>query len=174
MRKDETFSWFIQVLASATSPEQMLSAETFFSCQNGMSTGFDKFWSRRVLRYVCNRKAVVVLQGHGRQPLKPSNHYGPCKLECMKSKPHDSLTGRWSFFLQMKKQSIRMVRWLTKVISSSEFEPRQLNSKSPAPSDCLPHVTIWTILSPPHPAPPATSMNSGSWAVSSRPHWLCV
>ena len=35
--------WLIQVLPCAMSPEQVPSAETFFSCQNVTSTGFDKF-----------------------------------------------------------------------------------------------------------------------------------
>ena len=51
---NEAFSpvlWLIQILASSTSPEQVLSAETFFSCQNVMRTGSDKFWSQCVLRY---------------------------------------------------------------------------------------------------------------------------
>ena len=42
---------------SVTRPEQALSAETFFSCQNVMSTGFDKFWSQQVPRYDCNPKS---------------------------------------------------------------------------------------------------------------------
>ena len=52
-------SWFTQVLASATSPEQALSAETFFSHQNVMSTEFNKFWSWRVLRYDYNASVLI-------------------------------------------------------------------------------------------------------------------
>lgn len=35
--------WLIQVLSSASSPEQVRSAETLFSHQNVVSTGFDEF-----------------------------------------------------------------------------------------------------------------------------------
>ena len=37
-------SWCIQVLASAMSPEQVPSAETFFPHQNVTSTWFEEFW----------------------------------------------------------------------------------------------------------------------------------
>ena len=39
------------VLAGAMSPKQAPSAETFFSCQDAVSTGFDEFQGLRVLRY---------------------------------------------------------------------------------------------------------------------------
>ena len=52
-KTDEYQNQLKQVLASAMSPEQARSAETFFSRQNAMSTGVGEFWSWLVLRYDC-------------------------------------------------------------------------------------------------------------------------
>ena len=52
-KTDEYQNQLKQVLASAMSPEQARSAETFFSRQNATSTGFDTFRSRGARRSDC-------------------------------------------------------------------------------------------------------------------------
>ena len=63
--------WLIQLLASAMCPEQALRVETFFSHQNAMSTGFDEYWSWRVLRYDCTL-LIMLLQLSQFPPFAPS------------------------------------------------------------------------------------------------------
>ena len=69
----------------ASSGEQAPGAETFFSHQNLMSTGFDEFWSQKVLRYEC-----ILFQSIDVNILDPL-HQLPCSLLCT------YLLNIWSF-----------------------------------------------------------------------------